>query len=98
SFIALDREWRFTYVNRRVATVTGKSPAELIGRNMWDLFPEARDSEFYPHYRRVMDERVAEHFEMFYPSTGRWFDVHAYPTEEGLSAYILDITTRKRSE
>jgi PAS domain S-box-containing protein len=98
SFIALDREWRFTYVNQRVAGVIGKAPAELIGENLWEVFPEARHTDFYPQYQRVMTERVPVQFEMRYPSTGRWFDVHAYPTEEGLSAYILDITQRKHAE
>jgi hypothetical protein len=45
-----------------------------------------------------MTERVFAQFEMYYPSNRRWFDVHAYPTDEGLSAYILDITERKRAE
>jgi PAS domain S-box-containing protein len=98
SFLALDREWRFTYANRRVASVIGKTPADLVGRNLWELFPEAKETDFYPQYQRVMKERVAAQFEMYYPSSGRWFDVHAYPTAEGLSAYILDITGRKAAE
>ena len=98
AFIALDREWRFTYVNRLVADAIGKTTAEVVGKNIWDEFPEARATEFYPQYQRVMTERVFAQFEMCYPTNGRWFDVHAYPTEEGLAAYILDITDRKRAE
>jgi PAS domain S-box-containing protein len=98
SFIALDREWRFTYVNRLVADAIGKTTAEVIGKNIWDEFPEARNTEFYPQYRRVMTERIPVQFEMYYPPNGRWFDVHAYPTDDGLAAYILNITERKRAE
>jgi PAS domain S-box-containing protein len=98
AFLALDREWRFTYVNRRVADGIGKPPQELIGRSIWEVFPKARETEFYQNYRRVMTERTPVQWEMRYPPTGRWFDVHAYPTEEGLAAYILDITERKRAE
>ena len=98
SFIALDREWRFTYVNRRVAHAIGKTQAEVLGKNIWEEFPEARNTEFYPQYRRVMTERTPVKFEMHYPPNARWFDVHAYPTDEGLAAYILDITERKRAE
>jgi PAS domain S-box-containing protein len=98
SFLAVDREWRFTYANQRVASFAKMTPAELIGRNLWELFPVARESEFYFQYQRVMKERVAAQFEMYYPPQGRWFDVHAYPTGDGLSAYVLDITARKRSE
>jgi PAS domain S-box-containing protein len=98
SFIALDREWRFTYVNARVAEAIGKRPDEVIGKNIWEEFPAARETEFYPAYRRVMSERVPVQFELYFPPTGRWLDVHAYPTEEGLSAYVLDISLRKRAE
>jgi PAS domain S-box-containing protein len=98
SFIAVDREWKFTYANRRVASLIGKGPAELLGRNMWELFPDARESDFYPHYQKVMQDRVAAHFEMYYAANGKWFDVHAYPTAEGLSAYVLDISARKSAE
>lgn len=98
SFIALDREWRFTYVNRKVADAIGKTTTEALGKNIWDEFPEARNTEFYPQYHRVMTERTPAQFEMHYAPNGRWFDVHAYPTDEGLSAYILDITERKRAE
>ncbi|PWT89274.1 MAG: hypothetical protein C5B56_07405, partial [Proteobacteria bacterium] len=98
SFLAVDREWRFTYANQRVASFANLPPGQLIGRNLWEVFPDARDSDFYPQYQRVMKERVAAQFEMYYASQGRWFDVHAYPTGDGLSAYVLDITCRKRSE
>ena len=37
-------------------------------------------------------------FEVEYAESGRWFDVAAYPTREGLSAYVVDITERKRDE
>jgi PAS domain S-box-containing protein len=98
SFLALDREWRFTFVNPRIASATGKSPEQLLGHNIWEVFPEAKQTEYYPQYRRVMTERVPVQFELYYPSNGMWFDVHAYPTEEGLTAYVLDITARKRTE
>jgi PAS domain S-box-containing protein len=97
SFIAVDRQWRFTYVNDRVLRVIGKKKNEVIGKVLWDVFPEAANTEFYPQYHRVMEERTPANFEVHYPS-GVWLDVHANPTEEGLSAYVVDITQRKRAE
>jgi len=98
SFIALDHQWRFTYVTNRVITRTGKSRDELIGQKLWDVFPEARESGFWDGYHRCMRERVPVQFESSYPEMGRSFEVHAYPTDEGLCAYILDVTERKQNE
>ena len=36
--------------------------------------------------------------EEFYPPFDAWFEVHAYPVEDGLSAYFTDVTARKRAE
>ncbi len=97
SFIAVDREWRFVYVNRRVSEKLGIKREDLIGRNMWEVAPEAVASAFYPNYQRVMHERIPLQFEMPYPPD-RWFDVHAHPTEMGMSAYVVDKTEQKRTE
>lgn len=98
SFIALDREWRFTYVNKRVEDALGLPKEQILGRNIWEVFPEARQTDFYTQYSRVMDERIPLKFEIFYAPTRVWFEVHAHPTDEGLSAYVVDITERKHAE
>jgi PAS domain S-box-containing protein len=97
-FLALDRQYRFTYVNEETVRASGKSKEQLFGQVIWDVFPAAVESEFYPQYQRVMKERVPVHFELRYGPREQWFEVHAHPTEEGLSAYILDIAARKRAE
>jgi PAS domain S-box-containing protein len=99
AFVALDRDWRFLFVNRRVAEDLGKDAAEVVGKVIWDLYPHLRDTAVYPNYRRVMNEGVPVQFEMRSARyNGRWFDIHAYPTEDGMAAYALDITDRKRAE
>ena len=98
SFIALDREFRFTYVNQRVCDKTGKSREELIGQNLWDLFPEAAASAFFDGYQRVAKERVRHSFLVPYTQpdgSHAWFEAHAFPTAEGIAALIRDITELK---
>ncbi len=97
SFIALDRNWRFTYVNDRVVEATGKSREELIGTNIWEIHPASKDTAFWPNYHWVMEKRQARSFEVSYPS-GRHFEVHAHPTDDGLSALVLDISDRHLAE
>jgi PAS domain S-box-containing protein len=97
SFIALDRDWRFVYANARVAEKLGRSREELIGRSIWEIAPESVATDFYPKYHQVMRDRVPVSFEVRYPDN-RWFQVHAHPTEAGMSAYIVDCTEQKRTE
>ena len=41
-FFALDRDWRYTYFNKPAEEqlqVLGKNPASLIGKTLWEEFP-----------------------------------------------------------
>ncbi|HSE38324.1 MAG TPA: ATP-binding protein [Blastocatellia bacterium] len=99
SFIALDREWRFTDVNERAARILGKPRAELIGNVVWEIFPQVVGSEAYDRLRAALTNQRAAHFEA--PSLaapGKWFEVHAHPSEEGLWIYLRNITERKVAE
>src|SRR3984893_3921727 len=44
AFYALDRRWRFTYVNQRALDFYGRAREELLGQRVWDLFPSAKGS------------------------------------------------------
>jgi len=39
AFIALDPEWRFTYVNAEAERTIGISRDEMLGKDFWNLFP-----------------------------------------------------------
>jgi len=98
SFIAFDREFGITYVNQRVCEKTGKRREELIGRNLWETFPDAAASEFYAGYQRVARERVRHSFLVSYTQpdgSHAWFEAHAFPTAEGIAALIRDVTELK---
>jgi PAS domain S-box-containing protein len=96
-FVAVDYEWRFTYANRPSVETVGKPLEEILGRNIWELLPELVATDFQSQLERVMKKRVPAHFE-FLSAHGSWFDVHAHPSNSGLSAYILDVTGRKKNE
>ena len=58
-FYGLDQDWRFTFVNRRLEEITGKHRDELIGRNAWEVFPQAASGTCHDVYQRVARERRA---------------------------------------
>ncbi|MBD2604248.1 PAS domain S-box protein [Scytonema hofmannii FACHB-248] len=97
-FFALDNEWRFTYINKQAEPLLQRSKEELLGRNIWDEFPEAVDSTFYREYHSSITQQISVEFEEFYLPFDAWFAIHAYPSKEGLYVYFRDITKRKQAE
>jgi hypothetical protein len=102
AFFALDREWRFTYLNhgaREVVRSLLERPAEsAVGLCFWDVVPQFRGTRFEAEYRRAMETGRAVHFEEPAPAFGVWFGVDAYPSADGLSVYFRDVTERRRTE
>ncbi|MFW6358548.1 MAG: PAS domain S-box protein [Chroococcales cyanobacterium] len=98
AFFALDEQWRFTYINNQGEQLLQQKREDLLGKNIWQAFPEAVGSLFYQEYTRVMTEKVSVAFEDFYPPLQTWFSVHAYPSSEGIAVYFQDISERKQAE
>ncbi|WP_306532975.1 MASE3 domain-containing protein [Geobacter sp.] len=98
AFFALDHGWNFTYVNEEAERLLNRRRDELIGRNVWTMFPEAVGSTFHEQYHRAVSEKKSVSFEEYYPPLGRWFDVRAYPAGDGLSVFFRDITGRMKIE
>ena len=98
-FIVLDRDWRCVFMNPAAEQFTRRSRAEMLGRSLWESFPEAGDRLFGREYRRAVAENVPVQFEEFYPEPlNAWFEVRAYPSPEGLSISFRDISERRKIE
>lgn len=93
-FIAFDREWRFTYINREAAQLLGRSRDELLGKNLWDELPEFYSTSF----GKALAEGMQLELEDYYAPLNVWFAVRAYPSEAGLSVYFQNVTERKQAE
>lgn len=98
AFFLLDEEWRFSYLNPQAERLLERSVDELLGRNVWDEFPEARESEAWTCYHTAAETGESKHFTFFYPPLAQWFEVNAYPWKEGLAVYFRTVTEQKRLE
>jgi PAS domain S-box-containing protein len=97
-FIALDKNWRYTYMNNTAGKILHRDPAKMIGRHIWEESPEAVGLPFHEAYERAMATQEYMHLEEYYPPSDRWFENNIYPSEHGLSIYFRDITERKKTE
>ncbi|WP_251343415.1 PAS domain S-box protein [Haloplanus halophilus] len=103
-FFALDDEWRVTYANEEGAAILREAMGVnygiggLLGRHLWDEIPEAVDTAFYERYHEAMETQEPVSFEAYFEPMECWFDVNAYPDEDGISVHFQDVTERKRRE
>jgi diguanylate cyclase (GGDEF)-like protein/PAS domain S-box-containing protein len=96
--LSLDREWNCTYMNSKAGEWLNRSPDDIVGKKLWDEFPEAVGGVFYETYQDVMRTQQFGQCESFYAPVGRWLEARAYPSEDGLTIFLLDISERKNHE
>ncbi|HEX8280652.1 MAG TPA: ATP-binding protein [Chthoniobacterales bacterium] len=98
AFSAINREWRYTYVNDRVAELAHIPKEKIVGQNIWEIFPEAVGTEFYHLAHRAMEEREPMKAEIFHAPWDRWLDTRIYPTADGIVVFRADVTERREQE
>ena len=94
----LDDDWRFSYMNPAGAALLGETVAGLVGRVIWEAYPETIDSPFELNYRRVARTGEPASFEAWYEPLQIWFQVDAFRTDGGLVVTYDDVTERRRTE
>ena len=97
-FYTLDAEWRITYLNDKAAELFRRSKAEALGRQLWELFPEAVGGELDTRKREAMASGRTLRYEAYYEPFDLWMEQRLYPGPHGLTVLSTDITQRKRAE
>jgi PAS domain S-box-containing protein len=95
AFFTMDRNYIVTYWNRRAEELLDVKREVVLGRNLWEVFPDAVNLPSYQYYKQVLETLETVNFEDYY---GIWLEVNAYPSEEGLSVFFRDISLRKEAD
>jgi PAS domain S-box-containing protein len=98
AFVAIDNDWKYTFVNQKAGQMFGKQPEELIGKNAWVIFPEAVGQPFHKVYYKAMRTKKEIIFEDYFEPWDRWFENRVVPSKEGIVIFFQDITERKIAE
>jgi signal transduction histidine kinase len=97
--VAFDAGWRYTFANERAAELLGRpGAASLVGRHVWDEFPERVGSVFHRACEQAMATQRPATIEDPFEPRGRWFETRLYPATDGLTVLFTDITARRRSQ
>ena len=97
-FAAYDRDWCCTFINDEGARLLRRAKAELIGKSLWEMSPEAVDTPFYSEAHRAVREQVSVALEQYSERLQVWWGVRIFPSEEGVTVYYHDVTARKRMD
>lgn len=98
AFFSLDNAWNFTYINSQAEKYWGIKISELLGENIWDIYPYLVGSIFYNNYHQAKKENRPITFEVEDICQSAFIEVRVYPNKDGLSIYFCDITERKQLE
>lgn len=96
AFVLVDDAWRLVHVNAEAERLLGRPRADLLGADLWSHLRDEPGNRFEAHVRRAADERVAVDFDTHYEALDTWFEVRAFPSDEGLAIYVRDVTERRR--
>jgi PAS domain S-box-containing protein len=96
-FTVFDRELRFIHVNDTAARMMKRSVSELLGKRLFDLFPEGERSAFHFAYQKVLSTGRPLSIEDYSAHADRWYEASIYPLDDGLAVYTRDVTMRKRA-
>ena len=98
AFYTLDRDWRFTYINADAERMIERSRADLLGRVIWEAIPGLVGTEFHRQYHDAVRARVAITAESYYEPWQQWLEVHAYPSDDGLTVHFRDVSERREAQ
>ncbi|MEO5683270.1 MAG: PAS domain S-box protein [Chitinophagaceae bacterium] len=98
AFVAFDKNWCYTYINKKAGELIKHDPSSLIGKNVWEVFPAAVGSATYKLYTTAMETQQYTVNTDYYGPLDLWQENHVYPSPEGISVFIKDITEKKKAE
>jgi len=98
AFIAIDKSWHCTYINKKAGEIFSADPLTVVGKNIWAGLPGAAGMIFNTVFHQAMKNQQHAVFETFYPPSSIWLECHIYPSADGLSVFCNDITGRKKTE
>jgi len=95
AFFALDKDWKIRYWNHRAEQLMGLNRASLLGEDLFRVFPDAKKFKFQRQYLHALATKSPVHIEEYFEPLNSWLEVNAYPSEDGLSVFVKDVTKEK---
>jgi PAS domain S-box-containing protein len=97
-FVILDKNSNYLYANQVAADLLGKTIEDLIGKNIWQEFPERRGDLFFDNYHIALKTKKPISFENYFAPWDRWFENRIIPSNNNMLIFFHETTQKKESE
>ena len=99
--VKIDGQGTYTAMNSAAAEVfrrLGHEPQHMLGKSLWDVFPDAKGTIVEQRIREVLEQDAPMQYEFFYPKDQRWYETRAYPSSPGAILIFRDINQQKAGQ
>ena len=96
-FVAIDRQGKIVYANHVIEHMVERSRSSFLGRHARDCFADV-PAFVHESIEQAMQSKQSAGLEFFIPSQQRWYDLRIYPSDNGATLYLLDISMRRAYE
>ncbi|NJO01325.1 MAG: PAS domain-containing protein [Bacteroidia bacterium] len=96
AIFALDTQENFIFLNQEAERLLHRERKHLLGRNIWQVFPEAIGSTFFAQYAKAREENMVVAFQEYYPPLATWFYVKAIPPKKDCLCFSTILTASKK--
>ncbi len=83
--LSVNSSWCCTCLNRAAERILHKKRDELLGKNIWEVFPEAVDTIFWKKCYEATATQQSMDVEAVSSPTGTWISLHITPSEAGIA-------------
>ncbi len=97
-FFAVDRNWTVTYWNRMAENILRKPKEEILGKNLWKEYDFGKDPIYFNNFQKALKDNTARYFEVTIERSNTSFEVSVFPSFNGLSIYMKDVTEQNEYE
>lgn len=98
AFLSIDKKGICTYANDAANKICNQLPGYLPGKNIWKEFSKSLSEIFQNSFEKSMLLQESLSFEYNDILSDKWYIFRIYPSGEGATVYILDISHRKKKE
>ncbi|HSA51763.1 MAG TPA: SpoIIE family protein phosphatase [Yinghuangia sp.] len=96
--VAVDEEWRVVYCNSAGEKIFGRPRAEVLGRALHALLPEAYSESWGRPFFTALQERRPKTVTLHLPGDDRWLQVRLHPRRDQVVLFCVDITDERRDD
>ncbi|WP_175772317.1 sensor domain-containing protein [Paraburkholderia phenazinium] len=91
-FMSIDRSWRFTYLNHTAERYLQRERQNLLGRDIWQCYPDLVDSGYYRIYQQTAATGLPGRHTDYYAPLDTWFEARSFAHDDGITVLFRDVT------